>query len=562
MNPTRSLTGACCAALLLLPLLAFGADSLLKPVPTPDTSKLPADQAKKLADDRVAFDKARVELVGPPLAQAYADLGVIYARAGFNDAAAIALYDATQANPQDGRWFYLRGVLARELKQNAEARANFEAALAVDKIYLPIRYRLSDTLVDLGDLEAARKVLEGAARDHPDQAAAFAMLGQLELRQKRYTQAIEDLNRALALEPKANQLFKPLAEAYAGVANTQGAKDAQAKAGDVPPTLADPLAFGLFGGTAAGGAATAPAPKLSGTALQQAQQLAKAGRVGPARTKLAEILAAKPDDVEALALQARLEGSVGNLVIAAAAADQALSVAPNSGSALLSRGVVYEYAGDDTHSYDFYQRAVRADARQALARVLLGNAEMRRGRHAQAAEQYRAAVALQPDDMEAHARLAAAEVASGQCAKALADTSAAQERNPKDGDLMQVFVRLASTCASAKAEERDMALDYAQALYKQRPDAGDSAALALALAAHGKFKDAQQFQAAAIFEAVRAGDKGAAEQLKSTQASFVAQKVPDRPWPAEHAYFKPPLLAPMRLTAAATPAPAPAPPKP
>ena len=558
MNQKHWLTGACCAA-LLLPLLAFGADALLKPVPLPDTSKLAAGQAAKLAEDRKEFDKARIELVGPPLAQAYADLGVLYARAGFKDAAAIALYDATQVNPLDGRWFYLRGMLAREQKQNAEARADFEAALAVDKVYTPIRYRLSDTLIDLGDVDGARKVLEGATRDHADQAVPFAMLGQLELRQKRYTQAIENLTRALAIEPAANQLYKPLAEAYAGVSNTQAAKDAQAKAGDVPPTLADPLALGLVGATATSAAAPAPTPKVSGTAMQQAQQLAKAGRVGPARTKLAEVLAANPNDVEALALQARLEGAVGNSLIAVAAADQALSVAPDNGSALLSRGVVYEYAGDDNHAYEFYQRAVRADARQALARLLLGNAEMRRGRPAQAAEQYRAAVALQPDDVQAHARLAAAEVASGQCSKALANISAAQERNPKDGDLMQVFVRLASTCPGVKGEERDMALDYAQALYKQRPEAGESSALALALAAHGKFKDAQQYQAEAIFVALRSGDKAAAEQLKSTQASFVAQKVPDRPWPADSDYFKPPLLTPSRPPAAPSPAPAPAP---
>jgi hypothetical protein len=75
--------------------------------------------------------------------------------------------------------------------------------------------------------------------------------------------------------------------------------------------------------------------------------------------------------------------------------------------------------------------------------------------------------------------------------------------------------------------------------------------LALALAAHGKFKDAQQYQAEAIFKAVTAGDKVAAEQYRSTQASFVANKIPDRPWPVEHAYFKPPLLTPLRPASAA-----------
>jgi tetratricopeptide (TPR) repeat protein len=189
---------------------------------------------------------------------------------------------------------------------------------------------------------------------------------------------------------------------------------------------------------------------------------------------------------------------------------------------------------------------VRADARLAMARLLLGNAEMRAGRFGAAADQYRQLVALQPGDAQAQARLIAAQVAAGQCSQALNDLSAAQEHEPHNGDLMQIFVRVASTCASANNEVRDMALDYAQALYKQRPDAGDSSALALALAAHGKFKDAQQYQAEAIFEAVRSGDNVAADLYRSAQAIFAANHVPDRPWPAAHPYFKPAPLTPVR----------------
>jgi Tfp pilus assembly protein PilF len=543
MNQKRWLCGALCAG-LLLPLLA-SADALLKPIPTPDTAKLPADQARQLADNRAEFDKARTQLIGPPLAQAYADIGVLYLRAGFKDSAAIAFYDATQADPQDARWLYLRGVLARDLKQNADARADFEAALAIDKIYLPIRYRLSDTLVDLGDLDAARKLLEGVTQEHPDQAVAFAMLAQVNLRQKRFADAVTAFNSALKLEPEANLLYTPLAESYTALGNAQAAKDAAAKAGKTPPKLADPLIVSAYGG---GG------PQLSGTPLQQAEQLLNAGSIAPARVKLAEVVRDHPDDIDALALQARLEASFGDIVIAQAAADKALKVGPDNATALLARGIVHEYAGAEDQAYAFYQRAARADAKLPTARLLLGNAEMRRARYAQAAEQYRQLAALQPADAQAQAHLVAAEVAAGQCTRALADVGAAQGRNPKDGDLMLVFVRLASTCPAAKTEERDMALDYAQTLYKERPDAGSSSALALALAAHGKFKDAQQYQAEAIFKAVRAGDKAGADLYRSTQASFVAGKVPDRPWPAEHFYFKPPLLTAVSLAQAPAPA--------
>lgn len=542
MNLKRCLYGALCAGLLLLPAFA-AADALIKPLPVPDTSKLSAGQVTELTTTRAQFDKLSAGLVGPPLAQAYADIGALYARAGFKDVAAVAFYDATQVDAHDARWFYLRGVIAREQKQDAEARANFEAALAIDNVYLPISYRLSDTLVDLGDLDAARRLLEGVVREHPGQAAAAAMLGQVELRQKRYADAVKHLNGALKLEPAANALYKPLAEAYAGLGNAQAAQDAQAKAGNVTPSLADPLVVGLYGG---GNASN------GGTPLQQAQQLAVSGHLDQARAKLGEVLREHPDDIDALALQARMEASTGDPRVARTAADKVLKVAPDSAVALFANGLVHEYAGQDDPAYAFYQRAVRADGTMTTARLLLGNAEMRRGRYAQAAEQYRQLAVLQPDESKAQAHLVAAEVAAGQCMRALADISAMQARNAKNGDLMQIFVRLASTCPGAKAEERDMALDYAQTLYDQRAAASDSAALALALAAHGKFKEAQQYQAEAIFDAVRRGDKDAADMYRSTQASFVAGKVPDRPWPARHAYFKPPMLTPVQ------PAPAPA----
>lgn len=532
----RILCGILCAA--CVPFIA-SAEALVKPLPNPDVSRLPPEQAKELSANRAAFDKAAPTVVGPPLAQAYADIGVVYARAGFKDVAAVAFYDAAQVSPQDARWLYLRGLIARDMKRDADARADFEAALALDQVYLPIRYRLADTLVDLGDFDAARKLLEATVREHPDQSVPYAMLGQLSLRQKRYTDAVENLLAALKIEPQANQLYQPLAEAYQAIGNAQGAKDAEAKAGKTSPQLADPLGLALS-------IRTTPA----GTPLQQAQQLAAAGKLPAARARLVEILREHPEDVEALALQARFAAAMGDRTAAEAAVDKALKLAPDNAAALLARAMVHEYGGKQDDAYAYYQRAVRADPKLPLARTLLGNAEMRRARYAQAAEQFRQLTVLEPDNARAYARLVAAEVAQGQCARALSDIGAAQVRNSRNGDLMQIFVRLASTCPAARSEERDMALDYAQTLYDQQPDGADASALALSLAAHGKFKEAQQYQAEAIFEAVRAGDKALADLYRSTQASFVAAKVPDRPWPAEHPYFKPPLLTDVARSAA------------
>ena len=179
---------------------------------------------------------------------------------------------------------------------------------------------------------------------------------------------------------------------------------------------------------------------------------------------------------------------------------------------------------------------------------------MRSAHYAEAAEHYRQLATVAPDNIEATARLVAALVAAGHCSDAMSQLNELLAKRAQDGNLMQIFVRLASTCAAAKPQERSMALDYAKALYRQRPNAADSAALALAFAAQGKFDEAQKSQAEAIYEAVRAGDTALAQMYRSTMRQFTASQLPDRPWPAEHPYFKPERLTPMPAPAASQPA--------
>jgi hypothetical protein len=90
-----------------------------------------------------------------------------------------------------------------------------------------------------------------------------------------------------------------------------------------------------------------------------------------------------------------------------------------------------------------------------------------------------------------------------------------------------------------------MALDYGQALYQQRPNAGDTIALAQAQAANGKFDDAQKSQAEAIFQAERVRDATHAKEYRDVMRLYAAKKTADKPWPADHPYFKPPMLTPL-----------------
>jgi tetratricopeptide (TPR) repeat protein len=536
----RLVASTLCVLIAFAALLAAHAESVLRPVPTPDTSKLPPDAAARIANERAKIEKQMPNLIGPPLAQSYVELGGLYARNGFNEAAAVAFYDASQISPEDARWYYLRGVVALALKQDSEAKSEFQSALDRDKVYVPISVRLAGTLVDLNDYAGARKVLEEARGNHPKDAILYSMLGDLAMKEKRYADAIASYNQALQREPKADGLYAKLADANAAKGNKKAADEARAKAGKAMPELADPLVVNMYRQTL--------------EPLDQVRMLANTGNLAGARAKLAELLKANPNDVPTLTLAAGLEAQTSNAAAARDYADRALKAKPDSAATHLMSGMVAEYAGDDNKAYDEYRRAQKLDPKSADAWLMRGDAEMRRKRYGDAVDSYRGYVALQPDNGVAYAPLVAALVAQGKCGDAQNELAGALGKYKNNGDLMQLYARVASTCPDANVRDRDTALQYAKALYQQRPNAEDSSAYALAMAAHGKFKEAQEYQAEAIFESLRSGDNAAAALYKSTMQLFNKNQLPDRPWPADHPYFTAPMMMPLRVTAVPAPA--------
>jgi len=91
---SKPLAAAAAALAILFAVPAFAADALVKPVPVPDLTKLPADRAKEVRDARIEFEKMKPTLVGDRLAGAYALLGSFYGQNGFYPEAAVALEDA------------------------------------------------------------------------------------------------------------------------------------------------------------------------------------------------------------------------------------------------------------------------------------------------------------------------------------------------------------------------------------------------------------------------------------------------------------------------------------
>jgi hypothetical protein len=141
-------------------------------------------------------------------------------------------------------------------------------------------------------------------------------------------------------------------------------------------------------------------------------------------------------------------------------------------------------------------------------------------------------------------QMVGADVLAGQCASALRDTSDLLATDVNNKFVLQLFVRIASTCAQASANERRGALEYGKKLYAENPSAPNGEAYALALAANGKWDDAVKIQQAAMFVLVRNGLKGALAPYREVLQQLQAHKLPDRPWPANAAVYHPARLAP------------------
>ncbi|HJU38420.1 MAG TPA: tetratricopeptide repeat protein [Tahibacter sp.] len=537
------LTRIAAALILTLAASAVFAQGALKPVPEPDLSRLDKAQAEQLRKNRAEFENVKKNLVGPQLAQVYALLAANYYQAGFPDAAAVALENATVVLPDDGRWIYLQGVLANTRKQTAAARDYFDRAFLVDKTYLPIRIALVTALVGEGNLDRARQIADDGVKDFASAAKLHAMRAEIALKQKRYADALAAANEALKLDADATQVYAVQADAYQGLGNAGASQAARAKAGNVSPLMRDPLGEGFLG-TAAIVDAAVSADAANDNPLVRASRHIAVRQYDDARKELDAALKQAPGDIGVLGLYARAEALAGNKSAAASRAAEALRVAPNDAQAFLTRGIVNETAGDEDAARRDYESAIRADPNAAEARLLLGNHLMRKGQYAQAVEQYRQILVIDPKRFEIYGHIVSAQFAAGRCADALKELNDAMRGNQRQGFLVQVFVRTASTCPAASKTEREMALDLGRNIYKQRPIPQVTEAFALAIAATGNFDEAVQLQGAGIFAAVRDGGTPASAPFQEFFKAFQAKQMPQRPWPSTSPFFKPERLQP------------------
>jgi tetratricopeptide (TPR) repeat protein len=124
----------------------------------------------------------------------------------------------------------LRGAVAFLAGKLPQAAADFREA---DKI-LPVRegdrFTLAMALVRLGDGVGARAELTRLTNEHETSAIYWYWLGRLDYDQRRYTEAVGNLEKAVKLDPKASRAWDSLGLAWDMQGQMERARDIFEKA--------------------------------------------------------------------------------------------------------------------------------------------------------------------------------------------------------------------------------------------------------------------------------------------------------------------------------------------
>lgn len=522
------------ATMLLTGLLAVGACAAA-PAPTPvraeRLAQAPGAVRAAVAAAYAQVEDARGRSASPgATAAAYEHLGdVLYvheflaeARAAYGNAAALV--------PDRIAPHYLLGLIEFDEGDMERSLAHFDRVLELDRRHALALLRRGWVHINRGDPDAAARDFTNAIEADPDSAAALAGLGRAALDRREYGEAVDHLSAALALSPGASRLHHQLALAYRGLGQNDRAREHLARSGDAAVSVDDPLE----------------------------------ARVG-AESRSAQLYLER-------GAQSATDGDLESAALHLATAHQ---LAPEDPRVLLNYGAVLARLRRFDEAQSLFVRLVEVEPEVALNFVYLGRVEEARGEHGAAAAAYARALSLDDGHYEARKELSLLQLESGEFGAAAANYARLAAQSPSVGERLrnlyrqglaalgggdcaaadtaletaraeaQEFVapiadalaRTRATCGASARRGLEEALEWAQAIYAREPGLESAETLAMVNAALGSFNDAVDFQAQAMFEAMKAGVLERRSALQANMELYRSRQPAQRPYADDDPVF-------------------------
>ena len=508
------------------------AGATLLPVVLPDLSRVHATVREQLREAHAPLAALGPEVAGEAadtarrgdLVEAYGDLGRLLMASEYLDEAERCFTNAQRLAPDDFRWPYYLGHLARSRGRLPAAVEHFEEALRRRPDDLAALTWLGLVYIDDGRPESAVPVLERARSLHPDTQAVLFQLGRAAVARRDYATAVERLEDALALNAAATAVHYPLALAYRGLGDLEQARFHLERSG---------------GGAGDGGGVALSDPLMAevGTALRSPQVYWDLGLYAGANGDWPEAVRQFRNAVELApgdpAMRLNLGLALNRTADARAALDQfeeAVRLDPGLAPAHFAMGTLFERSGRYQEAIDGYTAAVTHDPNLGEAHLRLADVLRRTDRPGASLASYEQALALEPRSREARFGEAMALVRLARHGEALERLRAAINLHPDESAFPLAVARLLAASPDPGVRDGREALDLVQALAELHDTTAVAETMAMALAELGRYSEAMEWQRRAMAGAAVAGRADVAQRMAANLALYRSSTPCRTPW--------------------------------
>lgn len=406
---------------LLCVLIGCGQDlSHLETVDHPELASVEESARRQLEEGKKRLKqdmKSRDESV---VAAAFGHMGRLYHAYSLWEPAETCYRNGATLEPRSFIWPYLSALLALDRGDSNGAEPALRNALELRPDSPPAHARLGELLLLQGRASEAREHFEALA-DKPDFAALrLSGLGRVAAAEGEHEQAVDLLNRALALQPGAGGLRNALAQSLRGLGRQDEAQAQLARKESGAVTFPDVWRDRLEA-----------LPKSSGSFLRRGNKALLAGDTGGAVELFKQGKEANSDNLELrlnLALALVRAQQVDDAMIEIR---EVLKRDPQNAQAHHDLGTAYRAKNLTEDAIASFEKAVELEPEYASAHFNLANAYGTLNQWAKSEAAARRVLKLEPDHSRARYLAAMAQFQQGRGPKAEKELRGLIESEPE-----------------------------------------------------------------------------------------------------------------------------------
>jgi tetratricopeptide (TPR) repeat protein/DNA-binding beta-propeller fold protein YncE len=372
------------------------------------TYTLCADLSLQLRDPAGAVRCADIALIADPAnAHARAMRGEALVRLGTPEKGVAELNAATAAAPGDAELWRRSGKVLLGLGRGKEALVRYGKVLELNPRDADALLASAEIYLELGELDQARTIALSLVGNAAQESRGQYVLGRIALKQDKADDAVIAFARATRLDAKQGPAWAGLAEAYLALKDERKARDALAKAAELPD--ATPAVFRQLAEleVKAGRHAAALAPLEKAVALlpadpdlrlTQARTYAQLERWHDSANAAREAQRLMPKSIDALVLGAEAAYRQGKNGEAIESLKRAMVLDPDSYDVHFKLGRSYADANLYTDAQTHLERAARLNDRSEAPHLVLAQVHLNQRSYDSAIASLTVAAALNPSD--------------------------------------------------------------------------------------------------------------------------------------------------------------------